>query len=111
MSARKTPPHETTVEASARSVTVMAMLDGLWPRLTAVVDTLPLHTGIRVLEIGCGPGAAARAVARQIGQGYVLGIDSGQTAVRGQRRAPPGDRPAPMIPPTNSRPQRANLGG
>ncbi len=30
---------------------------------------------MRVLEIGCGTGAAARAIARQIGHGHVLGID------------------------------------
>ncbi len=47
----------------------------LSPRLSAIVDALPLGPGMRVLEIGCGPGAAARAVARRIGDGYVLAID------------------------------------
>ena len=37
---------------------------------------------MRVLEIGCGPGAAAREVARRVGTGYVLGIDRSATAVR-----------------------------
>ncbi|MTI89705.1 MAG: SAM-dependent methyltransferase, partial [Balneolaceae bacterium] len=32
-------------------------------RLSAIVEALPLKPGLRVLEIGCGPGAAARAVA------------------------------------------------
>ncbi len=50
-------------------------------RLRAVVDALPLRRGIRVLEVGCGPGAAAREVARRISPGYVLGIDRSATAV------------------------------
>jgi SAM-dependent methyltransferase len=44
-------------------------------RLAAVVDALPLRPGIRVLEIGGAPGAAARAVARRIGHGHILVID------------------------------------
>ena len=37
--------------------------------------------GLRVLEIGCGPGAAAREVAARIGSGYVLGIDRSPRAI------------------------------
>lgn len=44
-------------------------------RLAAVVDALPLRTGIRVLEIGGAPGAAAKAVAQRIGDGHILVID------------------------------------
>lgn len=47
----------------------------LSPRLAAVVDALPLRPGMRVLEIGGAPGAAARAVAARIGDGHVLVID------------------------------------
>ena len=36
---------------------------------------------MRVLEIGCGPGAAAREVARCIGDGFVLGIDRSAKAI------------------------------
>ncbi len=50
-------------------------------RLRAVVDALPLHRGMRVLEVGCGPGAAAREVARRIGPGHVLGIDRSAAAI------------------------------
>jgi SAM-dependent methyltransferase len=51
------------------------MSGGLSPRLAAIVQALPLRPGLRVLEIGCGPGAAARAILEHIGNGYVLGID------------------------------------
>jgi SAM-dependent methyltransferase len=50
-------------------------------RLRAVVEALPLRQGIRVLEVGCGPGAAAREVARRIGSGHVVGIDRSATAI------------------------------
>lgn len=50
-------------------------------RLAAIVDALPLRPGLRVLEIGCGTGAAARAVARRIGDGHVLAIDRSAKAV------------------------------
>lgn len=51
-------------------------------RLTEVVEALPLKKGIRVLEIGCGPGAAGREIARRIGDGHILAIDRSATAIR-----------------------------
>jgi SAM-dependent methyltransferase len=51
------------------------------PRIAAFVQALPLKKKMRVLEIGCGPGAAAREVARIIGDGYVLAIDRSQKAI------------------------------
>lgn len=59
----------------------------LSPRLAAVVDALPLRPGMRVLEIGCGPGAAARAISRRIEPGHVLGIDRSARAIEQARRA------------------------
>jgi ubiquinone/menaquinone biosynthesis C-methylase UbiE len=54
----------------------------LSPRLAAAVSALPLRPGMRVLEIGCGPGAAAREVARRVGDGgFVLAIDRSAKAV------------------------------
>lgn len=44
-------------------------------RLSDIVNTLPLKDGIRVLEIGCGPGAMAREISGRIGNGYILAID------------------------------------
>ncbi|MEU4424009.1 methyltransferase domain-containing protein [Actinoplanes sp. NPDC024001] len=53
----------------------------LSPRLAAIVDALPLTPHLRVLEIGCGPGAAARAVAARLTTGHIVAIDRSATAV------------------------------
>ena len=51
-------------------------------RLQTIVDALPLRPGLRVVEIGCGPGAAARAVAERVQPGgHVLAVDRSATAV------------------------------
>ena len=60
---------------------------GLSPRLAAIVEALPLRPGIRVLEIGCGPGAAARAIVDRIGDGQVLAIDRSAKAMQRLRAA------------------------
>ncbi len=51
------------------------------PRIARFVAALPLRKGMRILEIGCGPGVAAREVARRIGHGFVLGIDRSDRAI------------------------------
>jgi cyclopropane fatty-acyl-phospholipid synthase-like methyltransferase len=53
----------------------------LSPRLAAIVDALPIAPQSRVLEIGCGPGAAARGVAARLDGGHVVAIDRSATAV------------------------------
>lgn len=58
------------------------MRSELSARLAEIVDALPLRPGMRVLEIGCGLGAAARAIARRIGDGHILAIDRSAKAVR-----------------------------
>lgn len=65
---------------------------GLSPRLAAVVDALPLQPGSRVLEVGCGPGAAARAVAERLTTGHVLAIDRSAAAIASAVRAGASDR-------------------
>ena len=53
----------------------------LSPRLLAIVEALPLRAVMRVLEIGGTPGAAARAVARQLGDGHIMVIDRSAVGV------------------------------
>lgn len=51
-------------------------------RLAAVVDALPLSPGLQVLEIGCGPGAAARVVAERVSPGgRVVAVDRSRRAI------------------------------
>jgi len=71
------------------------MSNALSKRLRAVVDALPLQEGMRVLEIGCGPGAAAREVARRIGGGHVHAIDRSPRGSLGHLPGPnPRSKPA-----------------
>ncbi|QPC41553.1 methyltransferase domain-containing protein [Kaustia mangrovi] len=57
------------------------MTHTLSSRLQAIVEALPLRPGLRVLEIGCGPGAMARVMAAGIGDGHVLAIDRSARAI------------------------------
>jgi cyclopropane fatty-acyl-phospholipid synthase-like methyltransferase len=63
------------------------MAKDLSSRLLAIVDALPLRRGMRVLEIGCGPGAMAREIAGRIGDGHVLAIDRCARAIAQARAA------------------------
>lgn len=56
-------------------------------RLAAIVGALPLRPGMRVLEIGCGPGAAAREIARRIDGGFLLATDRSAKAIALARTA------------------------
>lgn len=57
----------------------------LSPRLQEVLDALPLAPGMRVLEVGAGPGALARAMVPRIGDGIVVACDRSARAVRQMR--------------------------
>lgn len=46
-----------------------------------ILDALPLEPGMRVLEVGCGPGVLAREIARRVGTGHVLAIDRSPRAI------------------------------
>ncbi|PLU82689.1 SAM-dependent methyltransferase, partial [Sinorhizobium medicae] len=63
------------------------MAKDLSKRLLAIVDALPLRPGMRVLEIGCGPGAMAREIAGRIGGGHVLAIDRSAKVIEQARSA------------------------
>lgn len=67
------------------------MSNKLSKRLADVVDALPLTEGMRVLEIGCGPGAMAREIAKRTGNGYVLGIDRSAKAVKQAIQSSPAE--------------------
>jgi SAM-dependent methyltransferase len=74
------------VSGGCRGIGIAALSRGgalppLSPRLKVVLDALPLRPGMRVLEVGCGPGALARAMAARVGTGFVLGIDRSPRAV------------------------------
>ncbi|MBL8956094.1 MAG: class I SAM-dependent methyltransferase [Myxococcaceae bacterium] len=58
-------------------------------RIVELVEALPLRRGMRVLELGCGPGVAARLVAERIGAKNVLGIDRSKTAIAQARKSAP----------------------
>lgn len=60
-------------------------MSDLSPRLAAAIAALPLRPGLRVLEVGCGPGAAARAVADAVAPGQVLAVDRSAAAIRAAR--------------------------
>ena len=67
-------------------------------RLAAVVDALPLEPGLRVLEIGCGPGVAARAVAARVGpDGFVLATDRSARAVAQARAGSAAEMAAGLL--------------
>ncbi len=57
------------------------MTEKISTRLAEIVGALPMHPGIRVLEIGCGTGVAARAVLRRGDDGHVLAIDRSGNAI------------------------------
>lgn len=50
-------------------------------RLEEIVLALRLKKGMRVLEIGCGPGVAAREIIRRIPGCYVLATDRSAKAI------------------------------
>ena len=59
----------------------------LSPRLAAIVEALPLRPGLRILEIGCGTGAVARAIVPRIGDGHILAIDRSAKAIQQAKKA------------------------
>lgn len=50
-------------------------------RLSKIIDALSIREEQRILEIGCGTGAAAREIVRRVKNIYVLGIDRSAKAI------------------------------
>jgi SAM-dependent methyltransferase len=57
------------------------MKNKLSARLQEIVNALPLKEGLRVLEIGCGSGAAALEITKFVAGGHILGIDRSSKAI------------------------------
>lgn len=51
-------------------------------RLLEIVNALPIKNGMRVLEIGCGTGVAARAIANRFSEIFVLALDRSEKAIQ-----------------------------
>lgn len=58
------------------------MENKLSKRLRDIVNALPLKNNLRILEIGCGPGAMAREISKRIGNGHILAIDRSSKAIQ-----------------------------
>ena len=57
------------------------MTNKISKRLLDIVDALPLKNGCRILEIGCGPGVAAKEIVTRFENVYVLAIDRSAKAI------------------------------
>lgn len=66
-------------------------------RLIEIANALPLRPGMRVLEIGCGPGVLARLIAARLGEGHVVGIDRSAKAIEAARSGAAGPRCGAML--------------
>ena len=61
------------------------MAERISSRIADYVAALPLRADMRVLEIGCGPGVAAREISRQLTTGSILAIDRSAKAIAAAR--------------------------
>ncbi|MGB3501122.1 MAG: methyltransferase domain-containing protein [Mesorhizobium sp.] len=50
-------------------------------RIASFVAALPIRPDMRILEIGCGPGVAARLIAARLESGIIVAIDRSARAV------------------------------
>ena len=57
------------------------MADRVSSRIANAVAALPIREDMRVLEIGCGPGVAARLVSQKLKTGKILAIDRSEKAI------------------------------
>jgi 2-polyprenyl-3-methyl-5-hydroxy-6-metoxy-1,4-benzoquinol methylase len=57
------------------------MSKAISPRIAVAIAALPLRPDMRVLEVGCGPGVAARAISRMLTTGNIVAIDRSAKAI------------------------------
>jgi SAM-dependent methyltransferase len=67
------------------------MADRASKRISDYVAGLPLNAGMRVLEIGCGPGVAARLVSQRLSDGFILAIDRSAKAIAAAKAGSKGE--------------------
>ncbi|MHA6299418.1 class I SAM-dependent methyltransferase [Devosia sp. CAU 1758] len=51
------------------------------PRIVQAIAALPIRSDMRIIEIGCGPGVAARAISRMLTTGKIVAIDRSAKAI------------------------------
>ncbi|HEX4130230.1 MAG TPA: class I SAM-dependent methyltransferase [Pirellulales bacterium] len=72
--------------APAYADALKAFHEGFRAELTAIVDSLPLRDGMRVLDMACGDGFYASLLAPRVApQGMVIGLDSSLPYLRHSR--------------------------
>ncbi|SMQ86077.1 Methyltransferase domain-containing protein [Devosia lucknowensis] len=57
------------------------MADQISPRIAKAVAALPLKPDLRILEIGCGTGVAARSICGVLTTGKIVAIDRSAKAI------------------------------
>jgi SAM-dependent methyltransferase len=73
-------PHPPRTSGIVEVVTALSMTVRRGSRARAVADLAEVATGDRVVDIGCGPGAAARLAARR--GATVVGVDPSSVMLR-----------------------------
>ena len=64
------------------------MAEGHWPMVSQIIPKMDLRPGLHGLDVGCGNGYAARAMARSLQpDGWVLGVDVAPKRIAEARNA------------------------
>ena len=89
-----------TVDQTPDAATLVAVLDdqasipAIKRLRAAATDLLAARLGHRIIDVGCGTGELARAIARRVGRtGRVIGIDNSETMLAEARQRVAGTTP------------------